>query len=527
MNRLLLLLTFAIFFSGGLWSQGDKYWVFFTDKEGVCFDPYSFFDDLAIERRLNHGLSLYDTTDFPVSPRYLEGVSVFADSLSHHSRWFNAVALYAGPEAIEQIRQLDYVLKAKPFPRPAHWPAIASAHSYDTELDSSDLQLLKQQTASLGMPLLQEKGLNGSGIRIAVFDTGFPGVDELPTFSHIRENNRIVHTYDFVRNDENAYRGMSHGTQVLSNIGGILDGQPMGLAPQAEFMLARTEILLEPYWEEENWLAAVEWADQHGAHIINSSLGYVYHRYFPEQMDGTNSLVAMAGNMAAAKGILVVNAAGNSANDEQWVVIGTPADADSVMAVGGINPNTGYKIHFSSPGPTADMRMKPNVSALGQTVVAKRRSPGTSMGTSFASPLVAGFAACALQNNPKMTAMKLFKTIEQAGHLYPYFDYAHGYGMPQAEKLLYPNKKIKPTFKITQDKYTINVVINEKAFQNKDENNGNIIYYNIQKPCGVIHKYYVYSVEEIKPLTINKALIPEGYVVNIHYAGYSKKIENG
>jgi len=411
------------------------------------------------------------------------------------------------------------VSSVRPFPRlSVH---MASISGYDTDLDSNNLELLEQQTASLGLSILRENGLNGRGIRIAVFDTGFPGVDEYPVFRHIREENRIVHTHDFVRNDDNAYRGMRHGTQVLSNIGGMNGDQPMGLAPEAEFMLARTEIFLEPYWEEENWLAAVEWADRHGAHIVNSSLGYVYHRYFPKQMDGTNSLVAKAGNMAAAKGILVVNAAGNSATDSQWVVIGTPADADSVMAVGGIDPNTGYQIHFSSPGPTADMRMKPNVSAYGHTVVAGRKGLSTSMGTSFASPLVAGFAACALQNNPQMTAMELFETIEKAGLLYPYFDYAHGYGMPQAHKMLNPKLKPEPTFQILEDNNLIKVEIMEEVFENKDQHNGNIIYYNTQKPSGVLDKYYVYSVDQKTPLRINKSLIPEGYTLNIHYAGYT------
>ena len=66
---------------------------------------------------------------------------------------------------------------------------------------------------------------------------------------------------------------------VLSCIAGVKDSVRLGLAPNAEFLLARTErSRREPFSEEENWLAAAEWADRNGADIINSSLGYVHHR---------------------------------------------------------------------------------------------------------------------------------------------------------------------------------------------------------------------------------------------------------
>ena len=80
-------------------------------------------------------------------------------------------------------------------------------------------------------------------------------------------------------------------------------------------------------------------------------------------MDGKTSLVARAANMAAAKGILVVNAAGNEGGDD-WKFIGTPADADSVLSVGGVSPETNIHIPYSSFGPTSDKRMKPNVCAF-------------------------------------------------------------------------------------------------------------------------------------------------------------------
>jgi len=215
------------------------------------------------------------------------------------------------------------------------------------------------------------------------------------------------------------------------------DGTLLGMAPAAEYLLARTERMhREVYAEELDWLAAVEWADRNGADIINSSLGYTTRRYFPEQMNGRTSLVARAADLAARKGMLVVNAAGNDGDNEDWRTIGTPADADSVLAVGGVNPDTGLHLDFSAYGPTADRRLKPNVAAFGTVLAAAPGGYARIDGTSFASPLVAGFAACAWQLQRTLPVMALFQQLQAAASLYPYYDYAHGYGIPQAETLL-------------------------------------------------------------------------------------------
>ena len=169
----------------------------------------------------------------------------------------------------------------------------------------------------------------------------------------------------------------------------------MGLATGANFLLAITEVSSEPFSEEENWLAAVEWAYKNGADIISSSLGYTNNRYFTKDMDGKKSFVVKAASLAARKGMLVINAAGND-GDSEWKVISTPADADSILTIGGVSPETNLHINFSSYGPTADGRMKPNVSAFGEAVVANTKgNVEIAFGTSFATPLVAGFAACA------------------------------------------------------------------------------------------------------------------------------------
>nr|WP_262904711.1 S8 family serine peptidase [Hymenobacter lucidus] len=308
-------------------------------------------------------------------------------------------------------------------------------------LTPDDRQLARRQTASLGGPAFRQAGFDGKGLRIAIFDVGFVGTMRSPAFQQVQNDQRIVATYDFVRRSPNVFVGGTHGTEVLSCVAGRLpDGTPLGLAPQAEFLLARTERLnREIYAEEEAWLAAAEWADRNGADIINSSLGYTDRRYFPEQMNGRTSLVARAAALAVRKGILVVNAAGNDGEDPDWHTIGTPADADSVLTVGGLDPDTYLHIDFSSYGPSAAGRLKPNVVAFATVLAAAPGGYARVQGTSFSSPLMVGFAACAWQQNRQLTVMQLFEKLQACADLYPYFDYAHGYGLPRAAAFLRPS----------------------------------------------------------------------------------------
>ena len=208
----------------------------------------------------------------------------------------------------------------------------------------------------------------GKGIRICIIDAGFPEVDESQLFEHIRNNNRIIKTWDFKKNKPDVYRYNSHGTSVLSCIAGVYNGKKVGMATDAEFLLARTErVTYEGIAEEEDWLEAVEWADKNGADIINSSLGYTKAAHFLEDMDGNTTIISRAANLAARKGILVVNAAGNEGRSE-WKYVAAPGDADSALTVGGINPWTGLHTSFSSYGPNARHHLKPNVSAFGHAL---------------------------------------------------------------------------------------------------------------------------------------------------------------
>jgi hypothetical protein len=454
------LILFASFFSLFTSSHAQQaYWVFFTDKQGVSFDPYSYFDAKAVERYQQCGADLYDITNYPVCQAYEQGVSTLAAEEIGVSRWMNAIGVMATPDQIATIEALPYVLRVQPIEATGLQLTVAGGSVADSpELpDLFDIATvdgpLEAQLVRMGGQHFRDHGFDGHGIRIAVFDGGFPQVNTHAAFRHLRDNHRIIKTWNFPKDMEDVYGWNSHGTMTLSCIAGRMGDRDLGLATGAEFLLARTEVNSEPFKEEVWWQMAVEWADRNGANIISSSLGYGKERHYTTDMDGT-SYVAKAGNLAARKGMLVINSAGNEGDDKQWKTIITPSDADSVLCVGGIeNSLTEYNhISFSSYGPSADGRLKPNVCAFGYARTANTGKGDNKYhyvhGTSFSCPLVAGFAACAWQASPGKTAMEMFHEIERSGDLYPYYDYSFGYGVPQASHFLRTAvEPLAPTFR--------------------------------------------------------------------------------
>jgi subtilisin family serine protease len=532
----------------------NYYYVSFTDKNNVEFNPYQYFDKKAIERRLMNNVSLFDYVDMPVNQNYINQIEVLSSDYVGESRWFNMVMISASNENIEIIRNFPFVKNIEIVSEKNNLLPTNIRENQTSEILEEVKIRLSPQILRMGAEYFEDKKIDGKGIRIAVFDGGFPDVEKHEAFKHLRDNNQIIKTWNFPGKKENVYGWDSHGTEVLSCIAGIKtdtvgNQTKLGMATGAEFLLARTEINSEPRKEEFWWLQAVEWADKNGADIINSSLGYGIQRYNYSDMDGKTSLVARAANLAASKGILVCNAAGNEGSTKNWMKIITPADADSVLTVGGIQASlTNYKkIYFSSYGPTADGRLKPNVVAFGHAEVAKpKRNPNSYTyvdGTSFSSPLTAGFAACALQTNPKLTAMQLKQEIEKSADLYPYFDYALGYGVPQAKYFV--NKENKndnhnKSFEISQSDEKIQIyLVSPKDTIVKSPQ---LLFFNIQNENGTLSNYSqidvnlsyaknlypvldatyneIHSYSNGKIIEISKKGLNENQILNVFYQNY-------
>jgi serine protease AprX len=512
------------------------YIVYFKDKPDRTFNPFTYFDAKAIERRLLAGLALYDERDLPVATQYVNSVCEHHVELLVASRWLNALFIKTDLRTAKSIEQLPFVKYVDEYISPEHTFIAEKQFT----LTKNNEALLHYQTDRFGASAFAAKGLTGKGIRIAVFDVGFSGADKHKAFQHLRNNNQIKGTYDFILKKENVYHGGAHGTNTLSCITGIADSIRIGMANDAEFLLARTEWnAKEKHDEEYFWLAASEWADKNGADIISSSLGYGKELYTIRDMDGKKSIVSFAATVAAQKGILVVNSAGNEYDESSWKTIITPADADSVLCIGGTNPYTDRHISFSSKGPSADKRMKPNVSAPGHVVAANPSGNlGATFGTSFSCPLVSGFAACAWQSNRSMTNMQLFKEIEHSAHLYPYFDYLHGYGIPQASYFTGTKKAVEPTFNIEGSDtsgYTITftdslIIQKINAFNLYAEDNetmkaeksiGLNLYWNVQSATGVLRYYEVRAIFNHTTIYLFPEDIAPGDLLNIHFEGYT------
>ena len=506
-------------------AQDKCFWVFFTDKNDTQFDPYSYFDAKAIARYQQCGADLYDISNYPLNDSYVNTVGSYSTEVFGESRWLNAIGVEATDDNAAQIAQLPFVARVQEIVSNGTMASQDTAPSlrggttkqsrYDAD-DNEPKSILTGQLKRFGGQHFVDKGINGKGLRICVMDGGFPKVDTHPAFQHLRDNHQIIKTYNFPNKKEDVYGWSTHGTMVLSCIAGINEeGQKLGLATGAEFLLARTEIDPEPFKEEVWWAQGAEWADKNGADIINSSLGYGKDRHWTKDMDGT-SYVAKAANKAVEKGILICNSAGNEGDDSRWMTIITPADAENVLTVGGIDADPIHynQISFSSFGPTVDKRLKPNVVAYGHAVVANPSNGKftDAFGTSFSSPLVAGFCACAWQTKRDLTALQMKEEIQKSCDLYPYYDYAYGYGVPQAAYFTNELKPAERSFNFVQEKDGVKIVVSN-VIKNQD------VFINVEGADGVLLGYYKVHPDSTGIKLDNKDF-GQGKKLNVSYNGY-------
>ena len=342
-----------------------KYRIEFTDKNNTPYSlnaPDAFLSAKALERRNKQEIPL-TFNDLPVTPAYLDSLTASGARVLTVSKWFNAATIQVFDDlALQKIATLtfvkkNYALKSSGGKSPNEPEGQSGIQAIEA---SSDLNYGPSwwQTAIHNGHLLHNKGYTGRNITIAVIDGGFYHVNELPAFERLRENGQILGNRDFVDAAADVYAENSHGMSVLSIIGGYIPGELVGTAPDASFWLLRSEDVSSEYKiEEDNWIAAAEFADSVGADIINTSLGYARfddplqnHTY--AEMDGNTTRISRAADLAASKGMLVVVSAGNQGNIA-WKYITAPADADSVLTIGAID-QTGLVAEFSSRGPSSD-----------------------------------------------------------------------------------------------------------------------------------------------------------------------------
>ncbi|MEW6470491.1 MAG: S8 family serine peptidase [Bacteroidota bacterium] len=451
MKRLVLLLFLFCLYDTAL--AYDKYWVEFTDKNGTPYstgNPSAFLSSRSIQRRQNQGIPVTQR-DLPVNPSYVQQVlATGAVNLRYTSRWFNAMSIQTtDTNALNAIAALPFVSSVQAVMR--YYQPDDSFEEFYESLDANKsspqggfiLQPLAynygpsfNQINMIGGDCMHNMGYHGEGMVIAVLDAGFYQVDILPAFDSLRTNGQILGTWDFVAGNASVYEDNAHGEMVLSCMGGYLDGQLVGTAPKAKYWLFRTEDAGTEYLvEEDNWVAAAEFADSVGADIINTSLGYttfddagMNHTY--NDMDGNTCRISICQDYAAAVGMFPVCSAGNSGSSS-WFYIGAPADADSVLAVGAVDA-TGTLASFSSRGPSSDGRVKPNVCAQGVNAIVAAPSGGTQTanGTSFSSPITCGAVACLWQANPTFSIGQLFNAIQMSATQFSSPDSLYGYGIP-------------------------------------------------------------------------------------------------
>ncbi|MBU8934208.1 MAG: S8 family peptidase [candidate division Zixibacteria bacterium] len=400
--------------------------------------------------RVNPDDSLIDERDYAISTYAIEAVQGTGVRVCGVSRWLKAISVEVIPNQLDPLAALPFVAKidmVRTFVnRTPDLIELQRENPSSVTAEDYDYAGSLPQNEFVGAVKLHHAGLTGNGVRIAMFDTGFNPDHE--AFNSAQ----IVGTWDFVNDDpdvsepdcveDNPSRWQTnHGTITWGVIAGYLPGELIGVAPGAEFLLAQTEIScggVEIKREEDNWILAAEWADSAGTDIISSSLGYYQFTdsgsYEFADLDGDTPLITHAADIAASKNILVVTAAGNMRN-VSWGHILTPADGDSVIAVGAVALDSSLA-SFSSPGPTADGRIKPDITTLGSGVLTASHLGGliASSGTSLSTPLVAGCAALALEHDPSLTAVELRDLIKQSGDRTASPDNDFGWGLFDAVK---------------------------------------------------------------------------------------------
>ncbi len=384
--------------------MAQEHWIFLDSK---CSPEESYFDA-------------------PICEDYLVELAQADIPIDKQSRWLNALS-------IDQ----KHLSQALSFPFVVHSQSQSRYRKSEWELQSDfDYGAGDWPANMIGLDSLHRMGFTGKGVTIAVFDGGFNNLDSIGGFDSLRFDGRIIAHRDFALNKPLGFDQSAHGMQVMSTMAANQKDSLIGTAPHANYVLARTEVSgSETHQEEFNWINAMEWADSIGVDIIHSSLGYslfdsLQGDYSYADMDGETTIITIAAELAASRGILITNSAGNSGNDP-WYYITAPCDGPNVLCVGAVD-SFENKPQFSSFGPSSDGRVKPDVMALGvrNTIYTPQGNLRTGSGTSFSGPVIAGAVACLMQAHPNKSNREIMDAVIQSADRFENPDSAYGYGIP-------------------------------------------------------------------------------------------------
>ena len=464
MKNVYALCSFLMLFTSIASAQTSRHIIQIRDKNGTPYtlaNPSAYLSAKAIARRTIQNIAI-DSTDLPINPAYLESIRNIPNvTVLNRSKWLNQVLVrITDPAALTTINALPFVRSSsliaplskggrsidkseEIFPLPDRTTTVNGTKEIkgtlvDTLLYGSTINQIKIHKGEY----LHNRGFTGRNINFAILDAGFFAYLTNPNFDSVRLQNRILGVWDYVANEESVNEDNTHGAYCFGIIAGNQPGVYVGSAPHASFWLLRTEDVNSEYpVEEQNWVAAAEFADSAGVDMISSSLGYAdfdnpafNHPY--SERNGNTSMITRAADLAAKKGILVMNSAGNSgavAGDGKYIIC--PADGDSVFTVGATDVN-GNIASFSSWGPSFSGKVKPNVVSVGQgtAITLRAGTPTLGNGTSFSNPNLAGLVACLWQAFPEFKNMDIIDAVQRSSHKYLNPDARFGYGIPDFRK---------------------------------------------------------------------------------------------
>lgn len=442
-----LLLVFAILCIQQSFAQNQDAWVIFADKENVeasLADPILIMTQEAIDRKTLQGTPI-DERDVPINENYVTQIkNASGITVLSKSKWMNCVYIIGSQSNIEALLDLPFVTNVEYADTSLNlFPGAPIENKFALEEANQRIDYnygsAANQIEMLSGDYLHELDYTGEGMIVAVLDAGFPSIDTNPGFQKMRDENRILGTYDFEARTENVDGTSSHGFNTSSDIGGFLQDEFVGTAPQASFYFFVTEYTpTETPAEEAWWVEALERSDSLGVDVVNTSLGYrVFdnpnYDYSYEDLNGQTTFSARGANIAFDKGMILVTSAGNGGNSS-FPTVGTPGDSPGTLTIGAVSSNGNYA-SFSSIGPTVDGRIKPDVMAQGASAAVISTSGGVdfSSGTSFSSPIMAGVVTCLWQARLQTPNGTMMQIIRESANLYNNPTDEMGYGIPNFE----------------------------------------------------------------------------------------------